>query len=137
MADFYNPQFASIQTQMQQLQNILGQKPAASAQMPSAQTNNIWEVDGEEGARLYQKTMSPNSKAAVFDKNEQVFFAMAVDAKGVLQPIYRCPYTMEPLPEPGSNTITKQDFDAFEAKIMGLIASMAPKKTPAKKEAEE
>lgn len=44
MADFYNPQFSTLQTQMQQLQNILNQKPpiipspAPTAQAPQQAT---------------------------------------------------------------------------------------------------
>ena len=81
--------------------------------------------------------MPPNSKDAVFDKVEPVFFALAVDANGIPQPIKRCPYTMEDVPEPGSDTITRKDFEAFEEKVMGLIASMAPKKASVKKEASD
>jgi len=136
MDSFYNPQLSSLQTQIQQIQSLMGKTPQAAA--PQAPPQAIPQVDGLDGAREYLKTkMSANSTAAVFDKSDSVFFALAVDANGIPQPIKRCPYTMEDVPEPGSNTITKQDLDAFEEKIMGLIASMAPKKAPAKKEATE
>ena len=132
MNDFLNPQLSNLQTQLQQIQSLMGKTPPA---VPASPPHTIPEVDGIEGVRQFQKTMPPNSKDAVFDKVEPVFFALAVDANGIPQPIKRCPYTMEDVPEPGSDTITRKDFEAFEEKVMGLIASMAPKKATVKKEA--
>jgi len=134
MNDFYNPQFSNLQTQIQQIQSLMGKTPGAMPP-PAAPPQAIPQVNGIEGAREYLKTkMSANSTAAVFDKSDCVFFALAVDANGNPQPIKRCPYTMEDVPEPGSDNITRKDFEAFEEKIMGLITSMAPKKAQVKKE---
>ena len=124
-----NPQLNNLQTQIQQIQSLMGKAPPT---VPTQPPRTISKVAGVDGARQYQKTMPPNSQEAVFDKDEQVFFALAVDANGVGQQMYRCPYTMEPIPEPGSDNITRKDFEAFEEKIMGLITSMAAK--PSKKE---
>ena len=126
----FNPQLSNLQTQLQQLQSLM-QKPAVQQAAPAPVPHTILEVNGEEGARQYHKTMLPNTKEAVFDKNDQVFFALAVDANGVLQPIYRCPYTMEPLPEPGSSVVTKQDFEALRQEMREALAALKKEATEA------
>ena len=63
-----------------------------------------------------------------------LFFALAVDANGVPQQMYRCPYTMEPVPEPGSDNITRKDFEDFKQEIRDAMAARAPKKAQVKKE---
>ena len=135
MNDFsFNPQLTNLQTQLQQIQSLMGKTPAA---VPSSPPHTIPEVDGIEGARQFQKTMPPNSKDAVFDKVEPVFFALAVDANGIPQPIKRCPYTMEDVPEPGSDTITRKDFEDFKQEIRDAMAVLVPKKAKVKEATEE
>ena len=121
---FFNPQLSSLQTQIQQIQSLMGKTPQQTVP-PQA----IPQVDGLEGARQYQKTMPANSTAAVFDKSECVFFALAVDANGIPQPIKRCPYTMEDVPEPGANVVTKQDFEALRQEMRDALAALARKET--------
>lgn len=114
--------YSNLQTQIQQALNLMN-RPVPPPQAPPKQATTILEVDGIEGARTFQKSMAPNSSAAVFDKSEQVFFGLAVDANGNPAPVKRCPFTVEDVPEPGTDTITKADFEAFEQKIMALIAA--------------
>ena len=135
---YYTPQLSAIQTQMQQLQNILNQKPQiAPAQPISAQVTpqSIAFVDGLLGAREYLKKLPANSSAAVFDNAEAVFYTLSTDANGIAAPIKMGRFTLEDVPEPGDNSITKSDFDAFKAEIRDIIASMTPKTR--KKEAVE
>ena len=132
MNDFLNPQLSNLQTQLQQIQSLMGKTPPA---VPASPPHTIPEVDGIEGARQFQKTMPPNSKDAVFDKVEPVFFALAVDANGIPQPIKRCPYTMEDVPEPGSDTITRKDFEDFKQEMRDAITALLPKRSQTKKEA--
>lgn len=113
--------YSNLQTQIQQALNLMNRPPQPQA--PTKQATTIPEVDGIEGARIFLKGMAPSSSAAVFDKNEQVFYGLAVDANGNPAPIKRCPFTVEDVPEPGSDAITKADFEAFEQKIMALIAA--------------
>ena len=127
MNDFYNPQLASIQTQMQQLQSILGSKQQAPAPAQIA-PQAIPQVEGIDGAREFLKKLPANSTAAVFDKSESVFYGLAVDANGVPAPIKIGRFTLEDAPEPGSNTITRQDFDEFRQEIRNALAALAPKK---------
>lgn len=121
----YVDTFNNLQSQIQQIQQLMNRPAPALAQPAAPQkiVTTIPEVDGLEGARTYLKTMGPSSSAAVFDKNEAVFFGLAVDANGNPGPIKRCPFTVEDVPEPGSDTITKADLAAFEQKIMTLIAA--------------
>ena len=120
MADFYNPQYATLQTQMQQLQNIMGQKPTFQTATPQA----ISFVDGLTGAQEYLKKLPANSSAAVFDNAEAVFYTLSTDANGTPAPIKIGRFTLEDAPTPGDNSITKQDFDAFKAEIRELMAAM-------------
>ena len=113
--------YSNLQTQIQQALNLMNRPPQPQA--PTKQATTIPEVDGIEGARIFLKGMAPSSSAAVFDKNEPVFYGLAVDANGNPAPIKRCPFTVEDVPEPGTDTITKADFEAFEQKIMALIAA--------------
>ena len=131
MNDFYSPQLSNLQTQMQQLQTMLGQKPSAlPAQTASVQVapQAISFVDGLTGAREYLKKLPANSSAAVFDNAEAVFYTLSTDANGTPAPIKIGKFTLEDAPEPGDNTITKQDFDAFKAEIRDIIASMTTTK---------
>lgn len=139
MSDFYPPQLSALQTQMQQLQSILNQKPQTfSAQAASVQVTPqaISFVDGLDGAREYLKKLPANSSAAVFDNSEAIFYTLSTDANGMPATIKICRFTMEDAPEPGDNSITKQDFDAFKAEIREIISAMTPKK-PQKKEVTE
>ena len=127
MNDFnFNPQLTNLQAQLQQLQGLMGKTPGVSS--PSAPPHTIPEVDGIEGARQFQKTMPPNSKDAVFDKVEPVFFALAVDANGIPQPIKKCTYTMEDVPETGSDGITRKDLEDFKQEMRDAIAALSKKK---------
>ena len=115
--------FNNLQAQIQQIQNLMNRPAPGIPQTPQKQSTTIPEVDGIDGARTFLKSMAPSSSAAVFDKNEAVFYGLAVDANGNPGPIKRCPFTVEDVPEPGSDTITKADLAAFEQKIMTLIAA--------------
>ena len=101
------------QTQLDQIQNVLGRQP-----------QSIPQVEGLAGAGEYLKRLPPNSTAAVFDKNEAVFYGLAVDANGTPAPIKIGRFTLEDAPEPGSNNITRQDFDAFRKEIREALESL-------------
>ena len=133
MDSLYNPNFSTFQNQLQQLQAALGKPPTLPVTPPP---RAIDFVNGEAGAREFcEEKMGPNSSAAVFDQNESRFFLLSKDANGKAAPLKRCPFTVEDVPEPGSDTLTKQDLDAFEEKIMGVLASALQKKK--KEEPEE
>ena len=118
--------YSNLQTQIQQALNLMN-RPVPIPQEAPKQATTIKEVDGIVGARIYQKSMAPNSSDAVFDKNEQVFYGLAVDANGNPAPIKRCPFTVEDVPEPGSDAITKGDLEALEQRIMAQIIAYMKK----------
>ena len=123
---------ANLQAQIQQIQQLMQQPktpfaPATSAQAPQKTISTIPEVEGIEGARQYLKNLGASSSAAVFDKSEAVFYGLSVDANGNPGPIKIGRFTLEDAPEPGDNTITKADLDAFEARIMALVAGQTKK----------
>ena len=121
MADFYNPQLSTFQTQLQQLQNVLGKPPALPVANPP---QAISFVDGIAGAREYLKKLPANSSAAVFDSAEAVFYTLSTDANGTPAPIKIGRFTLEDAPEDGGSGITKSDFDAFKAEIREFLAAM-------------
>lgn len=117
-------QMANLQNQLagmlQSFQNLNQGKPQPITQQPQ---KAIEFVNGLDGARNYLKDMPRNSSAAVFDRNESVFYTLSVDANGVAAPIKRCPFTIEDVPDDKPDVITRKDLDDFEARIMTAIAS--------------
>jgi hypothetical protein len=130
--DYSTQQLDALTSRLQQLQQMVQQQknpfvPAPQPQAPQKMTATIPEVDGIEGARQYLKNLGPSSSAAVFDKSEAVFYGLSVDANGNPAPIKIGRFTLEDAPEPGDNNITKADLEAFEARIMALVAGKMKK----------
>lgn len=117
----------NLQAQIQQIQQLMNQPRPAQPPVPQKPTTTIPFVDGLEGARTFLKSMGPNSSAAVFDKEEAVFYTLSVDANGNAAPIKIGRFTVEDAPEPGSDTITKADFEGFKAEIRAALAAMTRK----------
>lgn len=127
--DFGQTQLNNLQNQLQQLQSLMAQPRQAPAQpqAPQKMICTVPMVDGLTGARQYHDTLGPSCSAAVFDKEEAVFFLLSVDANGNKAPIKIGRFALEDAPEPGSDSITKADLEAFRAEIRGMIAAMANK----------
>lgn len=127
--DAYNTnQLSNLQAQIQQIQQLMNQPRQAPAQpQPQHITSTIPFVDGLDGARQYLKTLGPNSSAAVFDKEEAIFYTLSVDANGNAAPIKIGRFTVEDAPEPGTDVITKADFEGFKAEIRAALAAMIRK----------
>jgi len=121
-------QLDNLSQKLQQLQALM-QQPATP--VPQAQPQKVIStvpiVDGLAGARQYLETLGPSSSAAVFDKEEAVFFLLSVDANGNKAPVKIGRFALEDAPEPGSDNITKADLEAFRAEIRGMIAELARK----------
>ena len=129
----YNLQ--NLTGQIQQLQNLLTQKPSygypagTSIQQSTVTTTAPMEavhyVSGVKGMRDYASHMRPNSSAAVFDENGDKFYFLRTDANGALAPIMVGSYTLEPLQEETSEFVTKKDFDALRNDIQTIVAKLA------------
>lgn len=117
----------NLQAQIQQIQQLMN-RPGIQ-QTPQKQSITIPFVEGLDGARTFLKTLGPNSSAAVFDKEQAVFYTLSVDANGNPAPIKIGRFVVEDAPEPGSDTITKADFEGFKAEIRGILASMTRKES--------
>ena len=128
--DFGQQQFNNLQTSLQQLQQLMN-RPAPGLPQPQQAPQKVIctvpMVDGLSGARQYLDTLGPNSSCAVFDKEDALFFLLSVDANGNHAPVKIGRFALEDAPEPGSDSITKADLEAFRAEIRGMIASMASK----------
>ena len=118
---------ANLQAQIQQIQQLMQQPRPSQPASPQKPTTTIPFVDGLEGARTFLKSMGPNSSAAVFDKEEAVFYTLSVDANGNAAPIKMGRFTVEDAPEPGTDVITKADFEGFKAEIRAALAAMTRK----------
>lgn len=122
--DYGTQQLNTLQQQIQQIQNLMN-RPAPQA---PAQTQKVAStvpiVDGLMGARQYLDALGPSSSAAVFDKSDAVFFLLSVDANGNRAPVKVGRFTLEDAPEPGTDSITKADLDAFRAEIREMIRAM-------------
>ena len=132
--DFGQTRLDQLQQQIRQLQGIMnGQTPAipTTPQAPQKPITTIPLVDGIDGARQFAATLAPNSKAAPFDSKEPVFYAISVDANGNLDPIQIGDFTLRPAPEPGSNNITRDDFNAFKAEIIAMLSAKSSKEDKA------
>lgn len=84
----------------------------------SIRQESITRVTGEEGAKAYQ--MAPNSSAALFDGNEDIFYLKTTDGAGF--PTIR-KFKFEEIqaktPEPAeeSDYITREEFEQFREEI--------------------
>ena len=63
----------------------------------------------------------------MFDKEEPLFYTLSVDANGNAAPIKIGRFTVEDAPEPGTDVITKADFEGFKAEIRAALAAMTRK----------
>ena len=84
----------------------------------SIRQESITRVTGEEGAKAYQ--MAPNSSAALFDGNEDIFFLKTTDGAGF--PTirkFKFEEIQEKAPEPaeGSDYITREEFEQFREEM--------------------
>lgn len=119
-------QLNNLQQQLQQLQRMMNQ-PRTPEPQPVQNTATIPFVDGLEGARIFLKSLGPNSSAAVFDKTDAVFYTLSVDANGNAAPIKLGRFVLEDAPAPEDNTITKADFDRFREEIRAALAGISRK----------
>ena len=114
-----SPQMAALQAQLQNVINGYNQISNSPGMKAFPQT--IQFVEGLDGATKFLKNMAPNSSAAVFDHNEAVFYMLSVDANGVPAKIKIGRFSLEDIPEPESNNVTKKDFEDFKSEVLSLL----------------
>ena len=84
----------------------------------SIRQESITRVTGEEGAKAYQ--MAPNSSAALFDGDEDIFYLKTTDGAGF--PTirkFKFEEMKEKAPEPAeaSEYITREEFEQFREEM--------------------
>lgn len=110
------------------------QAPAAVANAPTQPASNgiLW-VQGEEGAKAW--FVAPGSTVMLMDSDGSSFYLKSADASGMPQPLRIFDYTerqtapkiaQEPAQIPTVEYVTRQEFEALEAKIDALNAKKAP-----------
>lgn len=91
-------------------------QPNAASYMQAQPTReSLIRVTGMEGARAYQ--MPPNSAAALFDGERDVFYIKSTDGAGF--PTVKA-FTFSPLQNPapaGADYVTRQEFEALKEAI--------------------
>ena len=99
--------------------------PYPTPQIPQISTNPTtimaW-VQGEQGALSYP--MGPNTRAYLFDMNEERFFVKVSDITGVVQPLRAFKYyeetSVEPAPVPVEETPEYITREELEKALAGL-----------------
>lgn len=84
----------------------------------SIRQESITRVTGEEGAKAYQ--MAPNSSAALFDGNEDIFYLKTTDGAGfptIRKFKFEEIQAKAPEPAEGSDYITREEFEQFREEM--------------------
>lgn len=86
-----------------------------------------WIQGGLNGAKAYP--LAPNSRAYLFDSDEECFYIKVTDQTGVAQPLRRFDYQEtqieEELPQDTSKYVTKDELD----EIKGMLADLLQQKS--------
>lgn len=127
-----SPNYNNLQNQLAQLQSLYNQLTQNTQQytqpsQPTTTASILW-VDGIDGAKAYH--MNPNTTAALFDKNDSVFYFRSLDANGVEAPIKIGRFVLEDVPEPTSDVITKKDLENFREEIRQMFMANQPQQSP-------
>lgn len=139
MPSYYQP----MQGQMNQ--PVMSQPTMPQAQQapqPAQQTNSgiIW-VQGEEGAKAYM--VSPGNSVLLMDSENSSFYIKSSDASGMPMPLRVFDYaerTASRVPaqaatSPTEEYVTRQEFNALEARLDALTApKTASKRAPQKED---
>lgn len=112
-------QLANLSQQYQQLANLANQQQKLGAAEPDYQ---LLTVDGVEGARAFR--MGRNSKAALFDLNDPIFFFKATDANGNELPLKMFEFREKDIPKSESDFVTVKDLEAFKDDLRRMLAEI-------------
>lgn len=101
---------------------IPGNFQATPTMSPVPQTLNQITVRGKEMARAYK--LGPNSRVAIFDEDEQLFYFKETDANGNEIAFTTCSYSeIEEPPEP--QYLTVQEFQQFQQSFQDTFSDFA------------
>lgn len=131
------------QLRQQQYQTPM-QQPVMQQAQPAQQTGGIIWVQGEEGAKAYM--VAPGNTVLLMDSDGSSFYLKSADASGMPQPLRIFDYaerqsdakrhSQAPMQDMGQ-FVTRQEFEALQARFDALTAQKQPaKKATAKEEAQ-
>lgn len=140
----YQPPMADQLTQLRQQYQAPMQQPVMQQAQPAQQTGGIIWVQGEEGAKAYM--VAPGNTVLLMDSDGSSFYLKSADASGMPQPLRIFDYVER---QSGANRhaqaatqdmgqfVTRQEFEALQARFDALTAQKQPaKKATAKEESQ-
>lgn len=140
----YQPPMADQLTQLRQQQYQAPMQQPVMQQAHPQQTGGIIWVQGEEGAKAYM--VAPGNTVLLMDSDGSSFYLKSADASGMPQPLRIFDYVER---QAGTNRhaqastqdigqfVTRQEFEALQARLDALTAQKQPsKKATAKEEAQ-
>lgn len=138
----YQPPMADQLAQLRQQQyQAPMQQPMLQQAQPAQQTGGIIWVQGEEGAKAYM--VAPGNTVLLMDSDGSSFYLKSADASGMPQPLRIFDYVER---QAGTNRhpqavtqdmgqfVTRQEFEALQARLDALTAQKQPSKKATEKE---
>lgn len=89
--------------------------PQAPVGVANTNRGELIRVTGFEGARAYQ--MPPNSNAALFDSNEDIFYVKTTDGAG-FPTIRAFRFTPMETQTPANNFVTREEFERLRQEVL-------------------
>ncbi len=89
--------------------------PQAPVGVANTNRGELIRVTGFEGARAYQ--MPPNSNAALFDNNEDIFYVKTTDGAG-FPTIRAFRFTPMETQTPANDFVTREEFERLRQEVL-------------------
>ena len=118
----YNGQLANIQRQI----NTMQHQTQLPVQQPLPTAQQVAHVSGLDGARMFQKSLGPESSAVVLDNDADIMYMVSTDANGNPKPIAVCHYTVEMENSQTNTYVTKADFEELRKELKQLLMKEKP-----------
>lgn len=116
----YGPDFNSYQRQLDEMRKDFGN--LVPLQPSPIKPHQVQSCKGIKEAKKIQELLPPGGSEIIVDENEEVFYIAVKDEKGHSPDLMMIGhYTLEQESAPESPYVTKEDFAAFEQRIMKLL----------------
>lgn len=93
-------------------------------QIQGISNGDLIKVNGLESAKLYPNTQ-PNSRIALFDENDDIFYVVTTDASNYKSSIKRYRFYEESIEDANdAKYVTKEEFNGLKEMITGVQQSV-------------